>query len=303
MRRKRRFKRRNLLNGLLFTSPWLIGLALFIVYPLGVSFYYSMTDYNILSAANWSGLDNLKQAASDTVLRISVGNTLLYSVAVIPINLAVGLLLALLINRAKGGKVFSLLIYAPSTLPLVVVGMVFGWMYNGKFGIINWLLGALGISGPSWLTTTMWVKPAIGLANLFLIGPMVLINLSALRSVPTELLDASRIDGCNYARRVWNIELPMISPVILFNAIMQIIGTVQIFDLPYTLTSGNATFTQPGGPNNASLFYIMYLTRMAFQQFRMGYASLLGWLLFIFIFICVGGALLFGRKRIYYAAE
>ena len=296
-------KNRDLLLGIAFTSPWILGMAVFLVYPLGVSLYYSFTDYNLLSTPFWIGWENYQFAMGDSIFGVVLRNTLSYSVIMIPLSLLLALVLALLLSGLKWTKALGSLVYLPATVPLIVLGLVFQWMYNGEFGIINYVLGAIGIAGPPWLTTTAWIKPAIGIVNVFLLGPMVLINLAGLQSVPTELYEAARLETDSTFQEIWHITLPMISPVILYNLVMQIIAVVQIFDIPYALTAGVGAYSTPGGPNYASTFYSMYITEVAFKQYDMGYASALAWLLFLGIAFFTWLVMSIGRKLVYYAAE
>jgi len=300
---KLKLKNRELLLGVAFTSPWLLGMAVFLIYPLAVSLYYSFTDYNLLSRPFWIGWENYQFAMGDSIFGIVLRNTLVYAAVMIPLNLILGLVLALALSGLKWTKALSSLVYLPATVPLVVLGLVFQWMYNGEFGIINYLLGAIGLEGPPWLTTTTWIKPAIGIVNMFLLGPMVLINLACIQSVPTEVYEAVRLETDSKFLQIWHITLPMISPVILYNLIMQIIGVVQIFDIPYALTAGVGAYSTPGGPNYASTFYTMYITEVAFKQYDMGYASALAWMLFLGIALATWLVMTIGRKLVYYAAE
>ncbi len=294
---------RNILLGLLFVSPWLVGMGIFLIYPMVISAYYSFTNYNIFSPPFWTGLENYKYLFEDQMLRLVLRNTIVYSAIIIPLNIVMGLTLALLIYGFKWEKVMATCVYLPYTLPLVVVGAIFQWMYNGEYGIMNYVLELFGISGPNWLTSPFWTKPAIGITNIFLLGPMVLIFLAALHKIPEELYDAAKLETNGYFQCMWHITLPMISPIILFNFILQVIGVVQIFDIPYSLTAGVVSHSTPGGPLNAGLFYIMYLTEVAFKDFDLGYGCTLGWILFIGIMIFTVSIIRLVRRWIYYAVE
>ena len=298
-------RRLALAKGLAFTSPWILCLLFFIIYPIGVSLYYSFTDFNILSPPIWIGFENFQDLFSDDKLPKIALNTIGYALCIIPFNVMFTLFVSLLLYefKAETSNFFSILIYLPSTLPLVIMGLIFQWMYNGDYGIINWFLAFLHVPGPAWLTTEEWVKPAIAIINMFLLGPFILITLSALQNVSQDLIDVAQIEGCNYFQKVMYVYLPAISPVILFNVIIQTIGIMQLFDIPFVLTTGAGGYDTPGGPNYASTFYVMYIYQKAFRELRMGYACALGWMLFISLAVISGMLLTIGRKFVYYADE
>lgn len=297
--------RKKLIIGLLFILPWLIHLGVFIGYPIVISFYYSFTDYSLLSAPEWIGLDNYKELLNeDDVFKIVVKNTLWYVIVVLPLNLIVALIIALLLdNKIKLLSFFRALFYAPHLLPIVVVGLVWRWIFNGEYGILNYILSSLGIYAPPWLASPSWIKPAIVLVEVFLVGQLILMYLAGLKNVPEEIYEAALLDGANWWYRVWKITLPMISPVIQFNLITQLISVFQVFAIPYVLTVAADAGYPVGGPGRASTFYVMYIWEKGFTGFRMGYASAMAWIMFIVIFLLTLTALRLGRRWVFHLGE
>jgi multiple sugar transport system permease protein len=204
--------------------------------------------------------------------------TTTYTLLAVPLALTGGLLVALLMNQnLKGVTLFRTLYYLPSVIAGVAVALLWQWIFNPNFGLINSILALVGIPGPKWIYTEDWVLPAFVIMNLWAVGGPMIIYLAALQSVPTELYEAAALDGAGALRRLLSITLPLISPVILFNFIIEIINSFQIFTSVYIMTQG--------GPNNGSLFFVLYIYRQAFQYFNTGYASALAWVLFVIIML------------------
>ena len=270
-----------LLTGLLFASPWLLGLLLFNVYPIGSSFYYSLTSFSVLTRPVWVGFDNYaKLVTQDQAFLTSVSNSLIYAAMLIPSGLIVGISLALLLNTSvRGVGLYRALYYLPVLVPPVASAVIWKWVLNPRFGIVNAALGGLGLPQPGWLSDPLWSKPSLVLVDLWALGNAVVIYLAGLQDVPRELLEAAEIDGAGGLQRTWYITLPMITPVILFNLIMGVIGVFQSFTVPFTLTNGD------GSPAQSLLFYSMYLYRNAFQMLRMGSASAMAWMLLVVVLI------------------
>jgi multiple sugar transport system permease protein len=270
-----------LLTGLLFASPWLLGLLLFNAYPIGSSFYYSLTSFSVLTKPVWVGFDNYaKLVTQDQAFLTSVSNSLIYAAMLIPSGLIVGISLALLLNTSVTGvSLYRALYYLPVLVPPVASAVIWKWVLNPRFGIVNAALGALGLPQPGWLSDPLWSKPSLVLVDLWALGNAVVIYLAGLQDVPRELLEAAEIDGAGGLQRTWFITLPMITPVILFNLIMGVIGVFQSFTVPFTLTNGD------GSPAQSLLFYSMYLYRNAFQMLRMGSASAMAWMLLVVVLI------------------
>ncbi|HEX8234320.1 MAG TPA: sugar ABC transporter permease [Abditibacteriaceae bacterium] len=276
-------------NGLAFLSPWLIGFSVFTLLPIVLSFYYSLCDYTLLQKPLYTGLDNYRALAADPVFWKSLTNTGYYALMALPAGMLVSLGLALLLNAdVKGQAIYRTIFFLPSLVPAVASAMLWLWLFNAKLGLINVLLGKIGISGPQWLASQEWAMPALALMSLWGVGNTVVIYLAGLQDVPRELYEAAEIDGANPWQRLRNVTLPMISPVIFFNLVMAIIGSMQVFAVPYIMTGG--------GPARATYFYTMYLYDNAFNFLRMGYASAMAWVQ-LFIILCLTGFAFWSSKR------
>jgi multiple sugar transport system permease protein len=272
-------RRREALMGYLFLSPWLIGFVVFLLGPMVASIYLSLTDYKMIKAPVWIGLANYERMFSDPFVAKSLQVTATFTFISVPMSIILALSVAMLLNqKIVASGVFRTIFYLPSLISGVAVAIVFAWIFNYRFGILNFLLGLVGIDGPNWLGHPRYVLWAFIIMGLWGIGGNVVIFLAALQGVPVSLHEAAKIDGANGWHRFRNITLPLITPVLLFTLIMGIIGTFQTFTTSYIMTGG--------GPANATLFFLLYLYRNAFNWFEMGYASALAWLLFIIILTC-----------------
>ena len=294
-------EKHNLRRGLAFCALWFIGFGVFTAYPVLASLYYSFCDYSVLQAPLWSGLDNYRRMATDTVFWISLKNTLVYAALSLPLGMIVSLSLALLLNtEVRGMPVFRTIFYLPSIVPTVAAALLWLWIFNGQFGILNWalrpILGLFGAVPPTWFADPAWAKPALVLMSLWGVGNSMVIYLSGLQNVPQELYESAEIDGANWWQRIWHMTLPMISPVIYFNLIMGIIGTLQTFTTVFVMTG-----TADGNPARSTLLYALYLFSTAFYDLRMGYASAMAWMLFVLIVALTLLATRLTEKRIHYA--
>ena len=277
--RLQRQERRNLITGLLFISPWLIGFLLFTIYPILASAYYSFMRYDIVRPPKYVGLANFAEIFfADDTFRIVLGNTLYLVILGTPITIVVAFLLAALLNlRIRFRSLFRTIFFIPAVVPVVATAMIWLWIYNPRFGLINSFLASQGIQAIPWLSSPALAKPSIIIILCWAQGNAIIIFLAALQDVPRSLYDAAIVDGANQFRRFWHITVPMCTPAILFNLLMGLIATFQFFTLPWLLTQG--------GPNRATEFYGIYLYRNAFLFFKMGYASALAWLLFLIIVV------------------
>jgi multiple sugar transport system permease protein len=271
-------QRRLALTGYLCISPWLIGFVVFTGGPIIASLVLSFTRWGILSAPEWIGLDNYQQALfKDPLFWKSVRVTTIYSFGSVPLNMAFGLLLAVLLNqKVKVLGLFRTFYYLPAVLSGVAVSMMWIWVFNQRYGILNFILRQVGIIGPAWLADPKWVLPAFIIMSLWGVGGGMLVYLGGLQGVPSELYEAATIDGANAVQRFARITIPLITPVLFFNLINGIIGSFQVFTPAYVMTGG--------GPADATLFYVLYLYRNAFVygfgSYGMGYACALAWMLF-----------------------
>jgi multiple sugar transport system permease protein len=271
--------RREAIMGYLFISPWLFGFIVFLIGPILASLYLSFTTYKPGQTPVWIGLENYVRMFGDDLFYHSLRITTVYTVLSVPLGLITALGLAVLLNQGvRGLRFFRTAFYLPSLISGVAVAIVFAWFFNTNFGVINFFLSLFGIDGPNWLGDPDWTLPAFVIMSLWGIGGTVVIFIAALQGVPVELYEAAELDGATSWRRFLNITLPLISPVILFSLITGVIATFQTFAVSYIMTGG--------GPANASLFYLLYLYRNAFNWFEMGYASALAWFLFLIILVC-----------------
>ncbi len=294
-----RKKKENLRNGLLFVSPWLLGIMIFLVYPIIASLYYSFCEYSVLTPAQYIGWGNYQDLFSDEVFWKSLWNTFIYAAVALPLGSVMAILLALLLNMdIKAKSIFRTIYFLPSLLPIIAVAILWQWIFNGQFGLLNYLLSFIGIHGPNWLSDPKWSKSALIIMSLWGAGNTMIIYLAGLQEVPQELYEAAELDGAIGLRKVWHVTLPMISPVIYFNVIMGIIGSLQVFAAPYVLGNGAG-----GAPARSLLFYTMYLYDNAFRYLRMGYASAMAWILFIIILLLTLTATWISKRFIYYAGK
>ncbi len=268
--------RREIREFYLFVSPWIIGFLVFMLGPIVASLYLGFTDYDAFSAPEWIGAANFAKLFQDPLYWKSLRVSALYSVMSVPLHLVIGLLIALLLNQPLRGMSFLRTIYyMPAVISGVAASMLWIWIFHPDFGILNAGLALVGIQGPAWLWDQTWALPSIVLMSLWGVGASMLINLGGLQSIPTALYEAAEIDGASARRRFFSITLPMLTPVIFYNLVTGIIGALQIFTQGYIMTQG--------GPNNATLFYVLYLYRNGFEWFRLGLASAMAWLLFLIL--------------------
>lgn len=286
-------KRREALAAFFFLSPWLIGFVVFLAGPMIASLFLSFTKYKIIQPPVWIGIDNYTRMFGDDLFYKSLRVTITYTLFSVPLGIVVALGIALLLNQTRFmSGVFRTVYYLPSVISGVAVAIVFAWIFNHRFGILNYFLGLIGIQGPPWLSHPRYVLWAFVLMSLWGIGTTAIIFLAALQGVPASLYEAAEIDGAGTSRKFFSITLPMISPSILFVLIMGVIATFQTFTQAYIMTGG--------GPANATLFYILYLYKNAFNWFEMGYASALAWVLFAIILTLTLIVLRSSSRWVYY---
>lgn len=293
-----RLKRRETILGYLYISPWIIGFLIFTAGPMIASIYFSFCDYQLLIPPKWIGINNyVKIFFNDTLFLKSLWNTLYYTLGSVTLGVLGSLFLAVLLNqRVRGETIFRSMFYLPTLTPAVAMAILWGWLFNTEFGLINRILAKVGIQGPSWLYSTEWVMPAFIIMSLWGIGgSRMIILLAGLQGIPQELYDAAEVDGVNWWTRLRYITLPLLSPSIFFVVVTGIIGSFQVFTTSYIMTGG--------GPANASLFYVLYLYRNAFEYFKMGYASALAWILFIIIITLTFLQFKLAGRWVYYGGQ
>ena len=292
--------RREALEGILFASPWLAGFLLFTAGPMIASFLLSFTRWNGITPfqdLRWIGGENyIRLLFQDPSFAKALRNTAFYALFSVPLGLSMGLMLALLLNqKVRGMAFFRTIFYLPSVVSGVATSMLWLWLFNPSFGGINWVLHRLRLPEPGWLTderTAIWV---FILMSLWGAGNAMLINLAGLQGIPIHLYEAAELDGAGPMARFRHVTLPMLSPTLFFNLVMGIIGSFQVFTSAYVMTEG--------GPNEATLFYVLYLYQKAFEQFQMGYASAMAWILFAIVLALTLLVLRSSRLWVYYEGE
>ena len=290
---------RETLWGYVFISPWLIGLALFTLGPMIAALVLSLTDFNLVrpEATKFIGFDNYIRMASDPSVAKAIQVTFIFAAIAIPLTMLSSLTFAALLNskRLFGKSFFRTLFYMPVQIPLVASTLVWIGFLNTETGWLNQILGAVGLPQPSWLTSEVWIYPALSIIGLWGVGNFMLINLAGMQSVPTELYEAARIDGAGAWKQFRHVTIPLMSPILLYNLVISLIVTFQYFTQAYTMTNGR------GDPNNATLFINLDLYREAFVFNRMGYAAAIAWLLFVIVLVLTVALFIFARRRVYYA--
>ena len=265
--------------GFLFASPWILGFLLFIGGPMVASVVLSLMKWDVLTSPKWTGLSNYgKLLFNDELVYQALKVTTIYSFTSVPLQVILGLVLAMLLNqKIKLLSVFRSVYYLPSVIGGVSVAVMWRFIFGTQFGLLNAFLSYVNVEGPSWLGDPQWVITSFVLMSLWGTGSSMLVYLGGLQGIPTPLFEAAEIDGAGSWRKFMHVTIPMMTPVIFFNMIMGIIGSLQTFVQPFMMTGG--------GPHNSSLFFVLYLYRNAFQLFQMGYASALAWVLFVYILI------------------
>ena len=278
----------------IFASPWIVGTVLFTGGPMIASLFLSFSRYDIISSPVFVGLENYIHLFQDELFYKSLSVTAYYVLLSVPFTIISALLLAVLLNqKVKGLAFFRTFYYAPSVISGVSVAYLWAWLLNPDFGVVNSILyDVFGIQGPKWFHSSTMVVPSMVLMQLTALGSTMVIFLAGLQTLPDDLYEAAQIDGAGKIRQFFNITVPLISPVILFNTIIGIITSFQIFTQAYVITKG--------GPDWNSYFYVYYLFETAFAKFQMGYASAQAWILFVIIFILTMLALLISRRFVYY---
>ncbi len=269
---------RNNLDGWLFASPWIIGFILWTLGPMLASLFISFTDWDLITTPQFVGAENFVRLFNDDLVWQALKVTTIYAVTSVPLHIIFGMGLALLLNgQIRGLHFYRTAFYLPSVLSGVAVALLWRWLFSTEFGLFNTLLSYVGIVGPSWLGDPAWALPSLVFMSLWGVGAGTIIYLAGLQGIPTDLYEAAQVDGASSWTRFWNITLPMMTPVLFFQLVTGFIAALQIFTQAFIMTSG--------GPNNATLFFLLYLYRNAFEYFRMGYASALAWVLFIYILV------------------
>lgn len=296
-RRARLTVRRETLTFYLLISPWLIGLLSFTLIPIVASLGFSFTRWDMLSPPEPIGLRNYARMLDDRLFWQSLSVTLRYTLMYVPSELIGGLLLALLMNQVstRGIRVFRTIYYMPSVLSGVAFVVVWMWLFHPEAGLINATLAMFGIRGPRWLVDPNTALTALWIMSLWGLGRTAVIYLAGLRGIPRELYEAAAIDGAGTYQSFLHVTMPMLTPTIFFNLVLSVIATFQTFTSAFVATNG--------GPLDSTLFFVLYLYRKAFQEFQMGYASALAWVLFVIILALTLVIVRSGRWWVYYEGE
>jgi multiple sugar transport system permease protein len=288
---------REAIVGYLCISPWIIGFLAFTVGPIIASLVISFMQWDVISPPQWVGLSNyISIFMQDRDFLQALKVTLYYSAVTLPLGLILGLALSLLLNmKVKAVDLYRTLFYIPAVLPAVAVTMLWVWIFNPEFGLINFLLEQIGIQGPRWFFSPKWALPGLMLMSLWGVGGQAVIYLAGLQNIPPHLYEAAEVDGAGGWDRFWSITLPLLTPTLFFQLVMGLIGSFQTFVASYVATGG--------GPMKSTLFYMLYIYTTAFSSLRMGYGSALAWILTIIILLLTLLVFRTSRYWVYYEAE
>lgn len=300
-RAKVHYNKREAIAGYLFISPWIIGFLVFTAGAMVYSLYISFSNYNLATnTARPVGVQNYASLFEDPRVGVSLANTLYYVVMAVPLEIIFALFLAMLLNRVnRGAGIWRVLYYLPKMTPAVATAAVFFLLLNGNSGVINQILGLVGIRGPQWLVDPAWVKPSIVLMTLWTVAGTMVIFLAALKNVPADLYEVAALDGAGPVRKFFSITLPMISGAMFFNVIVLSIAAFQVFDQAFLIFWRDQSNSSP----EASLFYAIYLFQQAFRQFNFGFAAAMAWLLFVIIMLITLVQVKFGNRFVYYEGD
>lgn len=272
-------KNRDWYWAVFFLFPSILGLGVFVLYPLISSLHISLTDWGLLGDMNFVGFDNYIRAFKDRTTLTVFKNTLVFTVVTVPVLLVLPLMLAMALNRKLPfTRFFRATYFLPTISSMVAMSLIWQWMYNKDFGLVNYLLSFFGINGPNWLTSPVYSLVAIMIVSVWKgLGYNMMLFLSGLQAIPRVYYEAADLDGCLGLRRLFQITLPLLRPTTLFITVMSIINSLQVFDQVMVITGG--------GPSRCSSVLVHYIYQCAFQYYEMGYGCALGWLLAIFIFL------------------
>lgn len=277
----------------LFISPWIIGFLIFTAFPVISSLILSFNQYDGVTPMKFIGLDNYKNLFKDELFYRSIKTTFLYTIISVPLLTSLSLVFALLLNKVKVFQnTFRTMLYFPSMVSGVTMSLLWLGIFNPQTGLIDYILGMFGVQGPEWLLDERFALPAVIIMSFWSVGGGMVIFLASLKSVPATYYEAAFIDGASGFKRFFKITLPLISPVVLFQVIMQVIDSFQVFTPAFVMTQG--------GPHYATWFYVYYLYKSAFGDSKIGYSSALGWLLLIFVTIVSFYIIKSSRKLVHY---
>ncbi|MGH2330633.1 carbohydrate ABC transporter permease [Thermoanaerobacter mathranii] len=270
------------LSGYAFALPFIASISIFLIGPLIYAFIISFKEFSFLNpeASRWIGFANYIKLLSDPTFKRALLNTTLYSLGVVPTQLVIALILALIVNSdIKGKTFFRVAYYIPTVTSTVAVSVIFLYLFKAD-GLVNALLAKFGIQGPTWFNDVRFALPSIMMMAIWSsVGNYMVIFLAGLQDIPSELYEAAEVDGANKFQRFFKITLPMLRPIVFFNLVMSLIGTFQVFDQAYVVSQGT------GGPLDATMTVVLDIYRTGFRDFNMGYASAMAFVLFVIILI------------------
>ncbi len=278
-------------------SPWLIGFLLFTGGPILASLGISFTEWKLITPPTWVGADNyVRLFTRDPLFWVALTNTAYYTFLSVPLGVVAALLIAMLVNqKVPGVALFRTIFYLPSVTAGVAVALLWFWIFNPEFGLLNYALSLIGIQGPEWLLSQQWAKPALILMSLWSVGSGMVIFLAGLQGLPQHLYDAARIDGATQWQEFRHVTMPMLTPVLFFMLVVSTISSFQTFTNVYVMTRG--------GPGTSTLMISLYLYENAFEFLKMGYASALAWVLFAAILVLTVIQFRLANRWVYYEGD
>ena len=286
-------------SALLFLVPWILGFLCFLAGPILASLYLSFTEFDGINNPIFIGLNNYQEMLRDPVLLTSLKVTLAFACINLPLGTLIALGMALLLNQKISGLGFyRACLYLPSIVPIVASSVIWTWIFKpDETGLVNKFLGIVfswlpGFTSPMWLADPNWALPALIIMSFWSLGNPMIIYLAGLQNIPQSLYESAEIDGASELQKLWHITLPILSPTIFFNVVIGLIQVLQYFVPAYVMTSG--------GPQNSTMFYSLYTYQIAFDDFKMGYASALAWLLFLLVLVATSLAFRVSKKLVHY---
>jgi multiple sugar transport system permease protein len=266
------------ITGYIFILPFILGFFFWFLAPALVAGYLTFQKWNLITPPQYVGLDNIKRLFTDPLLPKSLKATFTYTAFSVPLGLGFAFFLAALINtKIRGIAIFRTIYYLPTIVPAVANAILWAWIFNTEFGLVNALVRSLGGSKIAWLQEPKWAMAAFIVMSMWTVGSPMIIFLAGLQGIPDIYYEAAEIDGAGVWAKLRHVTLPLMSPIIFFNLVIGIIGSFQVFVNAYLMTRG--------GPQNSTLFLVLYIYRTAFQSQKMGYASALSWLLFLILML------------------
>lgn len=276
--KKKPIKKKENLRFLLWISPWIFGFIFLTLIPLLGSLYISFTEWKIVSAPKWVGLENYLGLLTDEVFLKSLKVTFTYCGMTIPVTMLLSLGVAMLLNGdLPYAGILRTIYYLPCVVSSVAAALLWGWIFNFRYGLLNQLLALVGVQGPNWMGDQKWALVALAIMSLWGVGGGIILYLAGLQAVPMHLHEAAKLAGAGWWRRLFTITLPSMSPILWFSLITNVIAGLQTFTASYLITGG--------GPNNSTMFYALYIYNNAFRDHKMGKACALAWILFVIIML------------------